>query len=79
MENWMVYSKKADFKALADKFGIDPVMARIIRNRDIVLEEDYDMFLNGSISSLHNPRLLKDMDKAISIIKTKVTQGCKCV
>ena len=77
MENWMVYSKKADFKALADKFGIDPVMARIIRNRDIVLEEDYDMFLNGSISSLHNPRLLKDMDKAISIIKTKVTQGCK--
>ena len=36
---WMVSAKKADFNEIADRFGIDPVVARIIRNRDVVGEE----------------------------------------
>ncbi len=75
MENWMVYSKKADFNGLSSKFGIDPVVARVLRNRDLVSDEDYDMYLNGNINSLHNPRLLKDIDKAVDIIKSKIKEG----
>lgn len=35
MEKWMVYNKKADFQKIGSEFGIDPVIARLIRNRDI--------------------------------------------
>ena len=31
---WLVYAKKADFKAIEQKYGIDQVIARIMRNRD---------------------------------------------
>ena len=30
---WLVYAKKADFKAIEQKYGIDQVIARIMRNR----------------------------------------------
>ena len=38
MEKWMVAAKRADFKGIGERFGIDQVTARIIRNRDIFTE-----------------------------------------
>ena len=32
----MVAAKKADFYAIAEKFHVDPVVARIIRNREVI-------------------------------------------
>ena len=55
MSKWMVSAKKADFHAIAQKFQIDPVIARIIRNRDIVGEEQIERFLHGTLELLHNP------------------------
>ena len=63
MEKWMVSAKKADFQKLAAEFGIDPVTARLIRNRDIVGEEAMREYLYGDLTWLHDPHLLKDMDK----------------
>lgn len=40
MEKWVVSAKRADFQAIAEKFGIDQVTARLIRNRDIVGEPE---------------------------------------
>ena len=74
-EKWMVYSKKAEFYELAKKFHISPVTARVIRNRDIILEEDYDKFLNGNIDSLYNPYLLKDMEKATDILLNAIEEN----
>ncbi len=76
-EKWFVTAKKADFNAIGAKFGIDPVTARIIRNRDIIGEEAIAEFLNCSVQSLHEPQLLKDVDKAASIIKSKIAGGKK--
>ena len=71
-EEWRVYAKQADFKAIGEKYNIDQVVARVIRNRDIVTPEQYDEYLNGDVASLHSPWLLKDMDRAAGIVKDAV-------
>lgn len=65
---WTVSSKKADFYALAKRFDIDPVIARIIRNRDIIDEKDYESYLKPNINHMYSPSILKDMDKAAQVI-----------
>jgi len=77
MAKWFLSAKKADFNSIAEKFHIDPVIARIIRNRDVVEDVDIDRFLNGSLDLLHDPRGLKDIEKAASILKEKVQNGQK--
>ena len=74
-EKWIQINKKSDFKAVAEKFNIDQVLARIIRNRDIIGDEEIDKFLNGDLSVLHDGRLMKDMDIAVSLIREKITNG----
>ncbi|MCM1539066.1 MAG: single-stranded-DNA-specific exonuclease RecJ [bacterium] len=67
MENqWFVAAKKADFNAIAQKFHIDPVLARIIRNRDVKTEEEIARFLNGTLNELPDPFLLPDMELAVT-------------
>lgn len=60
-EKWFVTTKKADFNHIAAEFGISPVLARIIRNRDIVTEDEVRYFLHGTLADLHDPYLLKGM------------------
>lgn len=75
MAKWMVSAKKADFAKIAETFQIDPVIARIIRNRDIVGDEEIDLFLHGTLENLHEPRLLYDMEKAVAFMLSKITEG----
>lgn len=75
MEKWYVAAKKADFDAWSEKFHIAPVTARIIRNRDIVTEEEVDKFLNGSLKDMYPPHLMADMDRAVEIIREKIKRG----
>lgn len=71
MAKWMVSAKKADFNGIAEKFQIDPVIARIIRNRDVVGEEEVTKFLHGTMADLYDPALLKDAEKAAAILREK--------
>ena len=71
-EVWMVQTKKADFNRIAERFGIDPVTARIIRNRGIEGEDRINLYLNGTVGTLYDPRLMKDMEKAAAILKDKI-------
>ncbi len=75
MQEWRVYSKKADFTAIGERFGIDPVAARIIRNRDVEGDKDIDMYLNGTLKDLYDASLLKDMDRAVSVISESIDAG----
>lgn len=72
MEKWYVATKRADFKELSKRFGIDQVTARIIRNRDITDEGEIDKYLNGTIDDLYPPEELKDVKKAVPILKEKI-------
>lgn len=71
---WRVYAKKADFKQIASEYGIDQVLARIIRNRDICGSKDIDMYLNGNLNDIHNPHSMKDADKFVDIITKKIEE-----
>lgn len=73
MEKWFIQTKRADFDRIAKNFNIDPVVARIIRNRDIITDEEIHMYLNGTLDNLHSPWLLKDMEKTVKLIKEKIT------
>lgn len=75
MSKWMVAAKKADFNKIAEKYHISPVLARIMRNRDVVEDEDIRKFLSGSLADLHSPFLLKDMERAVEIILSKIEEG----
>lgn len=72
VEEWRVYGKSADFKAIGEKYKIDQVVARVIRNRDIVTPQQYEEYINGDLSSLHSPWLLKDMDRAAQLVKSAI-------
>lgn len=74
MAKWMVSAKKADFAKIAETFGIDPVIARIIRNRDIVGNREIDLFLHGTLKDLHEPRLLYDMEKAVAFMLSEINK-----
>lgn len=75
MEKWTVCAKRADFNAIAKKFNIDPVVARIIRNRDIIGESAIDEYLNADLRALYDPFLMTDMQKAADIIRGKISDG----
>lgn len=68
MKRWVVAAKKADFNLIAAKYNISPYLARIIRNRDVVSDEDIKKYLSGSIEDMHDPALLKDALNAAQII-----------
>lgn len=76
-EKWVVAGKRADFQSIGQAFGIDPVVARIIRNRDLIELEDIRKYLSGGREDLHDPHLLKDADKGADIIKEKINQEKK--
>lgn len=77
MAKWMLAAKKADFDAIAQKFHISPVLARILRNRDLVTEQEIDGFLNGTLADLHDPSLLKGMQEAGQCLFQKIGQRVK--
>ena len=76
-EVWMLQTKKADFKQIGARFRIDPVTARIIRNRGIEGEAAIARYLNGTLDDLYDPMLLKDMERAVSILCEAVDTGKK--
>lgn len=77
MEKWVVTAKRADFQAIGEKFHIDPVIARLIRNRDVTDESKIREYLTGTIEDLPSPWLMKDMRKAVDILKEKISAQAK--
>ena len=71
-EKWKVFPTKEDCRDQAGRFGIDPVIAQVIRNRGIEGEEAVRSFLYGGIDWLLDPYCLKDMDRAVSILQEKI-------
>ncbi|MCR5304346.1 MAG: single-stranded-DNA-specific exonuclease RecJ [Lachnospiraceae bacterium] len=74
-KKWFVHTKKADFDALSRRFGIDPVTARIIRNRDITEYDDIDRFLNGKLSDIESPYDLKYAEEAAFSLMDAIGDG----
>ncbi len=76
-EKWYVATKKADFQGIAKRFGIDPVTARIIRNRDVVGDDEIRQYLYGTRAELGDPAQLQGGLEAASLLKQKIEAGKK--
>ena len=74
MERWVVAAKRADFAAIGKEFGIDPVIARLIRNRDVQDREEIRRYLHGTVEELASSHLMKDVDKAVEILRNKIKE-----
>lgn len=72
MEKWFIKMKKADFQAIAEKYHISPILARLIRNRDVIEEGEIDNYLNGTTADLYDGMRMKDMGKAVAILAEKI-------
>lgn len=72
MEKWFLTRKGADFQKISQTFHISPILARLIRNRDIVGDAAVDMYLNGTAADLYSGLLMKDMETAVSILRGKI-------
>ena len=77
MEKWFVAMKKADFNGIAEKYQISPIIARLMRNRDVIGDYAIDFYLNGTVEDLYDGLLMKDMDRAVDILKEKIEEGKK--
>ncbi len=77
MEQWVLLRKGADFEGIAGKFGISRRLASLVRNREVAGEEAIERYLNGSMSDLYDGMLLKDMDRAVEILKAKTEEHKK--
>ena len=73
-QNWVIRTKRADFQALSEQFHIDPVVARILVNRELE-ESQFETFLHPTLETLHNPFLMEDMNQAVRIIIHDIEEG----
>lgn len=71
-EQWMLTNKRADFAALSRQYQISPILAKLIRNRDIVQPEEFQKYLYGTLDDLYSPWLLKDMELALSYVMEEI-------
>ncbi|MBE6014147.1 MAG: single-stranded-DNA-specific exonuclease RecJ [Lachnospiraceae bacterium] len=77
MKKWYVSAKKADFNRIGETFGIDPVIARIIRNRDITSDEEIDRFLHPDSGKMGDAALMADIDKGATLLLSEIKQHSK--
>ena len=75
MENWVLLRKGADFQHISEKFHISPRIAALIRNREVIGDEAIEKYLYGTISDLYDGMLMKDMDKAVTVLMERLKEG----
>lgn len=73
----MVINKGADFKGIGNKFHIDPVTARIIRNREVIGDEEIQSFLAGTLQELPDVHLMQDLDLLVEVLDEKIKEKAK--
>ena len=74
-ERWVLLRKGADFAGIGERFHISPRLACLIRNRDIIGDENIESYLSGTIADLEDGMLMRDMDRAVEILMEKVREG----
>ncbi len=66
-------------KELFNNIKVTPITLRVLINRGIDTKEKVNEFLNSSLKKLYNPYLMKDMDKAISIMVDAINNNEKII
>ncbi|MBR3524484.1 MAG: single-stranded-DNA-specific exonuclease RecJ [Lachnospiraceae bacterium] len=75
MADWFLIRKGGDYSALGEQYHISPVLARLLKNRGIEGEEAVKAYLHGGEECLHDPLLLKDMDRCGAVLLEAIREG----
>ncbi len=78
-EKWVIAARKADFAGIGARLGLDQVTVRLLVNRGLSTEEEMRAYLYDGESHMHDPLLMKDMDKAAGLVGTAAARGAKIV
>ncbi len=77
-KKWIIKTPHPQLQVLfSDSLGIHPAVAQLLVNRNVRTVDEARDFLHGDFKSLHDPFLLKDMDKAIARLETARQAGEK--
>ena len=76
MEKWVEIHKEGDVEAIAKEYGISPITARILVNRDITGPEIRN-FLSPGPLSYHDPFMLKGMERVVCVLGDRIEAGEK--
>jgi single-stranded-DNA-specific exonuclease len=60
---------------LADELNVDPVIGRLLVDRGIFTFEEAKAFFRPQLADLHDPYLMRDMDKAVDRLTEAVNSG----
>jgi single-stranded-DNA-specific exonuclease len=80
MEKRWVVKPKSDQETvehLSKELGIDKVLANLLAQRGIRTFEEAKKFFRPSLDNLHDPFLMKDMDKAVARLEKAIRSGEK--
>lgn len=77
MKKWFVAAKKADFEEIGKKFHITPMTARLIRNRDVIGEDQIRKYLYGGVEDFYSPWLLFGMREGVAMLRKSIAAGEK--
>ena len=77
MAKWVEIRKGADFRAIGEKYGISPFTARLIRNKDIVGDQEIEEYLHGTLEDLHPASLMKGIPEAVRLLEQKIKENAR--
>ena len=73
-KQWILLNKGADFERIGKTFGISPILARLLRNRELITDEEIQKFLYGDLDALYKPSLMKHMREGAALLKKKIEE-----
>ncbi|NLY66102.1 MAG: single-stranded-DNA-specific exonuclease RecJ [Tissierellia bacterium] len=77
MEKWFLRNVKGNLDAISRQLNISKVLSRLLLNRGIKDLKLMDSFINPTLDKLYNPRLMKDMEKGVKILKESILNNEK--
>ncbi|WP_028234946.1 single-stranded-DNA-specific exonuclease RecJ [Pseudobutyrivibrio sp. MD2005] len=77
MSKWILQRKAADYAGLSAKLKVDPVIVRLMVNRDLHTYEEMEEYLHPTLDNLPDPHLFADMDNACELLMEAIDEGAK--
>ncbi len=75
-KTWLIKSQHNEtVEALSRELNVSSIVARLLINRGYDTAETAKRFLHKSVDVLHDPMLMKDMDKAVARIQKAIDEG----
>ena len=77
MEKWTIRNVKFNTVGFAKALGVSPVVAKLMVNRGIYELNEAKAFLNSTIDNFHDGKSMKNLSKAVALMKESIENNKK--